>query len=159
MSQSAQPYLGEVLIRHGVLSPERLDALVATQRERGGVVDLRELVVATNAADEAAVAQALAAEAVVPYLPRIDVEAVPTAVAIRLPISYAKQHRVLALDEGEASVRVVLADPFDVAAVDDVRALFGKPVEAFVAGGSAVVDAINRVYERADQGGGELQGE
>ncbi|HEU4408361.1 MAG TPA: type II secretion system protein GspE, partial [Polyangiaceae bacterium] len=47
----------------------------------------------------------------------------------------------------------------DVAAVDDVRALFGKPVEAFVAGGSAVVDAINRVYERADQGGGELQGE
>ncbi|HEU4404877.1 MAG TPA: type II secretion system protein GspE, partial [Polyangiaceae bacterium] len=158
MTQSAQPYLGEVLIRHGVLSPERLDMLVAAQRERGGG-DLRDLVVSTNAADETAVAQALAAEAVLPYLPRIDVAAVPTAVAVRLPISYAKQHRVLVLDEGEASVRVVLADPFDVAAVDDVRALFGKPVEAFVAGGSAVVDAINRVYERADQGGGELQGE
>jgi general secretion pathway protein E len=158
MTQGAQPYLGEVLIRHGVLSPERLDALIAAQRERGGG-DLRELVVSTNAADETAVAQALAAEAVLPYLPRIDVAAVPTAVAIRLPISYARQHRVLVLDEGEASVRVVLADPFDVVAVDDVRAIFGKPVEAFVAGAAAVNDAINRVYERADQGGGELQGE
>lgn len=159
MSQSAQPYFGELLVRHGVLSPERLDALVATQRERGGGADLRDLVVSTNAADEASVAQALAAEAVLPYLPRVDVGSVPTAVAIRVPIAYARQHRVLVLDEGETAVRVVVADPFDVAAVDDVRAIFGKPVEVFVAGGAAVNDAINRVYERADQGGGELQGE
>ena len=40
------------------------------------------------------------------------------------------------------------ADPLDTARLDDVRALFGKPVEAVVASAENVVDAINRVYER-----------
>ena len=51
----------------------------------------------------------------------------------------------------------VVADPFDTVALDDVRVLFGKPVEASVATERArSSDAINRVYER-EAGGGELE--
>ncbi|RYE80134.1 MAG: type II secretion system protein GspE [Myxococcales bacterium] len=148
-------FLGELLIRRGVLSPERLDVLYAAQRERG--TELRELIVSTNAADEGAIAQALADEAGLPFLDKIDANTIPVSVIGILPITYAKSHRLLLLDEPGDTVRLAVADPFDVTALDDVRALCGKPVQAFVARADAISDAINRLYERAEQGGGELQ--
>ncbi|MDW8251311.1 MAG: GspE/PulE family protein, partial [Myxococcales bacterium] len=155
MAMQGVDFLGEVLLRRGVLSPERLDAVYAVQKERGG--DLRDLVVNTHAAEEAAVAQALADEAGLPYLEKIDVDAIPASVASRLPIAYAKQHRLLVLDEPGDQVKIAVADPFDLHAIDDVRALFGCPVQVFVASGDRLFEAINRVYERAEQGGGDLQ--
>ncbi len=148
-------FLGEVLVRRGVLSPERLDALYAAQRERG--TDLRELAVSTNATDEGAIAQALADESGLPYLDKIDANTIPVSVIARLPINYAKSHRLLMLDEPVDTVRVAMADPFDVTAIDDVRALVGKPVQVFVARADVVEDSINRLYERAERGGDELK--
>jgi general secretion pathway protein E len=155
MTMQTLDFFGEVLLRRGVLSPERLDAVYAVQKERGG--DLRELVINTNAADEATVAQALADEAGLPYIDKINVDTVPASVATRLPITYAKQQRLLVLDEPGDHVKIAVADPFNLSAIDDVRALFGCPVQVFVAGGDRLFEAINRVYERAEQGGGELQ--
>ena len=42
----------------------------------------------------------------------------------------------------------VCGDPFDTQALDDVRVIFEKPVEASVGGRDKIEDAINRVYER-----------
>jgi general secretion pathway protein E len=148
-------FLGEILVRRGVLSEERLKPLVAQQREKGP--PLLDMLLAGNVADGGAMAQALADECGLPYLARIDVEAIPTLVASKLPISYAKSHKTLVTAEDDKRVYVVCADPFDTASLDDVRALFQKPVEASVASAENLLDAINRVYERGDQGGGELQ--
>jgi general secretion pathway protein E len=148
-------YLGEILVRRGVLSEERLKPLVAQQREKGPT--LLDLLVAGNVAEGGVMAQALADECGLPYLARIDVESISTPVASKLPISYAKSHKVLVTAEDESRVHVVCADPFDTASLDDVRALFQKPVETSVASAENLLDAINRVYERNDQGGGDLQ--
>jgi general secretion pathway protein E len=158
MALETKPYLGEVLVRRGVLSASRLEGLLKGRAALDGP-DVRQLVVGADAASDEAVARALADEAALPYLPGVDVESVSVATAVRVPISYARRRHVLALGEGEASVRVVLADPFDVAAIDDLRALFGKPVEAFVAGVDVVREAINRVYERAELADAPLPGE
>jgi general secretion pathway protein E len=144
-------YLGEILVRRGVVTEERLKPFFAQQREKGpGLV---ELMVAGNVADAAAIGQALADECGLRYVPRIDIGSIATPVASKLPISYAKAHKVLVTAEDDACVYVVCADPLDTAALDDVRALFHKPVEAAVASSENLVDAINRVYERTDQGG------
>ena len=45
-------------------------------------------------------------------------------------------------------MHVVCGDPFDTQALDDLRVIFGKPVEASVGGRERIEDAINRVYER-----------
>lgn len=156
MTMQTVDFFGEVLIRRGVVSPERMDAVYAAQRERGG--DLRDLVINTNAADENAVAQALADEAGLPFIDRIDIDSIPVASISKLPIAYAKQHRLLILDEPGDQVKIAVADPFNLNAIDDVRALFGRPVQVFVAGGDKLFEAINRVYERVEQGGGELHG-
>jgi general secretion pathway protein E len=94
------------------------------------------------------VARALAEECHLPFLESIAVDDVAIDVATRLPISYARAHKLLVLAEREDRVDVVCADPFDTDGADDVRAAFDKPVNLHVATAEVVVDAINRVYER-----------
>ncbi|HTJ84373.1 MAG TPA: type II secretion system ATPase GspE [Polyangiaceae bacterium] len=154
MSESA--YLGEILVRSGVIPADRLDALLEAAREKGQTIP--EAVVAGKMADEIAVARALAAECALGFMAKVDVEAIPDEVAAKIPIGYAKQHKILPLSLTEEAVYCVTADPFDVTAVDDVRTVFGLPVILAVSTTDAVLDAINRVWERKETGG-DLQGD
>jgi general secretion pathway protein E len=143
---SEQRFHGDLLVRRGVIPAERLEALYAVQRERGA--ELLDLVVNTGAADEMNVARVLAEEAQLPLVERIDPAEIATAIAARVPIPFAKAHKVLVLREDEAAVHIVCGDPFDTQALDDLRVIFGKPVEVSVCGRDRIEDAINRVYER-----------
>lgn len=152
-----QRYLGEILVRHGVVPPERIEPLFETVRERGQ--HLTELIVSSNIADEPAIAQALATEVGVGYMPKIDIDAVPLALASRIPITYAKQHKILPISEDDQSVYCAVADPLDTTAIDDVRGIFGKPVEIAVSTSQNVLNAINRVWEKKEDGGTRLEGD
>jgi general secretion pathway protein E len=154
---SAQEFLGEILVRRGVVPADRLEGLFETMRERGQ--PLTELIVQSNVADEAKVGQALADECGLAFVTRIDIDAVPLATALRIPITYAKTHKILPLYEDDAAVYVVVADPFDTVAIDDVRTMFGKPAELTVATREAVEDAINRVWEKKEDVGTQLEGD
>ncbi|HZU84166.1 MAG TPA: type II secretion system ATPase GspE [Polyangiaceae bacterium] len=153
---SEQRFLGELLARRGVVPAEKLESLFATQRERGA--DLLDLVIHTSVADELALARVLADEAQLPLVEELDAAAISTATAARVPIAFAKAHKVLVVNEDDAAVHVVCGDPFDTQALDDLRVIFGKPVEASVGGRDRIEDAINRVYER-QAGAEQLEGE
>ncbi len=149
-----QRFLGEILERRGVLAADKLEGLYAIQREKGS--DLIELALDTNVADEIAIGKALAAEAELSFVEHLDLDQISTALATRVPIAFARSHRILVVAEDDQAVHVACADPFDTAAFDDLRLLFGKSVEVSVAGGEKIEEAINRVYER-EAGGGELE--
>jgi general secretion pathway protein E len=149
-----QRFLGEILNRRAGVPLERLEALYAVQREKG--IDLVDLLVNGNILDESSIAQALAAEAELPYVDKLDTDRIATALATRLPITFAKQHKIIVTNEDDFAVYAIIADPFDTNALDELRVVFSKSVEASVASGEKITDAINRVYER-DAGGGELE--
>jgi general secretion pathway protein E len=143
---SEQRFLGELLVKRGLFPVDRLESLWAVQRERG--TDLLDLVINTNLVSEIDLAKVLADEAQLPLVERIDPADVAMSLAARVPIAFAKAHKVLVVREDEQAVHVVCGDPFDTQALDDVRVIFGKPVEAAVGGRDRIEDAINRVYER-----------
>ncbi len=149
-------FLGELLVRRGLVAEDRLEPLYAVQKERG--VALTDLLVNQQLVDPEAVARAVADEAQLAVVLTIDPEKIPNAIATRTPITFAKNHRLLAFAEDDQFVHVYCADPFDTAPLDDLRLLFGKPVECIVAPAEKIVDAINRVFER-EAGGGELETE
>ena len=149
-----QRFLGEILHRRTGVAMDRLEALYAVQREKGtGLVDL---LVNTNVIDDATIAKALAEEAELPFVEKPNIDHIGSALATRLPIGFARAHKVLIVNEDEHSVYVLVGDPFDTIALDEIRVLFGKNVEPSVAPAERVEEAINRVYER-DAGGGELE--
>jgi general secretion pathway protein E len=141
-----QRALGQILVRHGAVDAEALEPLYLAQAEKPR--GLLELVLESQLANEAQVGRALAAECGLAFQDRIDVDAIPPELAIRLPITYAKTHGLLITAESESEVSVICADPLDTAGLDDVRAMFKKPLALTVAPTELVVDAINRVYER-----------
>ncbi|MEY4545708.1 MAG: hypothetical protein RL685_1903 [Pseudomonadota bacterium] len=143
-----QRALGDILMRHGVVTPEALESLYAEQREKA--VELFDLVVQNHLATDDAVARALARECGFGFLEGIDDAAIALTEAMRLPLGYARAHRLLVLKEDEDTVAVVCGDPLDTAALDDVRATFGKRLVVSVASPAVVNEAINRVYERQD---------
>lgn len=149
-----QRFLGEIIHRRAGIPVERLEALYAIQREKG--IELVDLLVNGNIVDEQTIAKALAAESELPYVEKPDADHIPTALATRLPIGFAKSHKILVTSEDDVSVFCLVGDPFDTIAIDELRVLFGKSVEASVAPSERIEDAINRVYER-DAGGGELE--
>jgi general secretion pathway protein E len=155
--EAESEYLGEILVRRGLVSPDRLIPLYDTVKERGQ--SLSEILSQNDIVGEEAIARALSDEAQIPFMAKVDVDAISDDVASKLPITYAKQHRILALAESDSVVYCVAADPFDTFAIDDVRGLFGKSVELCVATTGVVMNAINRVWERKESGGQTLQGD
>ncbi|MGA3124143.1 MAG: type II secretion system ATPase GspE [Polyangiaceae bacterium] len=139
-------FLGDLLARRGIIAADKLEGLWAVQRERG--TDLLDLLVNAGGVDEMALARVLGEEAQLPLIERIDPATISTSVATRVPIAFAKAHKVLVMREDDAAVYVVCCDPFDTQALDDIRVIFGKPTEAFVGGRERIEDAINRVYEK-----------
>jgi general secretion pathway protein E len=141
-----QRALGQILVRHGAVEAEALEPLYLSQIDKKqGLV---ELVLEANLASESDVAKALATECRLPFVDKINVDAIPAEIAMRLPITYAKSHGLLITAENDNEVVVICADPLDTAGIDDVRAMFKKPLALTVAPNELVVDAINRVYER-----------
>ena len=142
-------YVGEILVRHGALTPEKLEEAIQISQEKGA--ELTTLLVATNAVDEEALVRALAAEAGMDVVTKIEHDQIPPELVDQVPITFARQHRVLPLSEIDGVVRVAVADPLDTNPLDDLRVLLRKRVEPVAAPGDRIEDAINRVYERKDE--------
>ncbi len=142
-------YFGEILVRHELLSSERVRELAGTADERG--VQLADVIRATRAVEEVELVRALASEVGLEFVAKIDPSAVPEAIIEQVPINFARQQKILPIGERGEVVLAATSDPLDPSAADDLRALLGRPIELLAATSEAIDDAINRVYERKDE--------
>ena len=82
------------------------------------------------------------------FLNHISVNEIPTHLIQNLPITYAKSHEILPFKEEENKIEVLISNPLNLKALDDLKILFEKPVEPIVTTSQKLQDAINRVYEK-----------
>jgi len=139
-------YVGEILVRHGALTPEKLQQALSTVEERGA--ELKDVLFATAACDEEDYIKALAAETGMAVMADIKPEDVSEELIGQVPITFARQHRVLPIRIMGSVVQVAVSNPLDTAALDDLRVLLGAELEPVAVPGDKIEDAINRVYER-----------
>jgi len=125
--------LGEALVGAGVITEEQLDAALSQQnssdgprRRLGRVLSDQKLV------DSQTLAEALSSVHDLPLID-LDITNFDKAAARLVPRSLAERHGVLALSWDGPRLRVAVADPLDVVALDDVRTLAGaSDLEVFV---------------------------
>ncbi len=144
-----QHYIGDILVRRGLLPLDRMEEALRVADERGA--QLTDVLAATNVVDEVALSRALAEEAGLPFLEEVKVENVPADLVERTPINFARQHGVLPIGIEGGHVIVAVRNPLDPTPLDDLRALLGQPIIAVAASPDAIERAINRVYERKDE--------
>ena len=139
--------LREVLLRTTRLRLEQLEEALRRQQEKGG--RLTDSIVELGLLKEEEVLQALGTQFGMPLHGELKPGDVDAELTARVPISFAKSHGLLPLARTETGVRVAISDPFDTAALDDLRLLFdGAEIETELAPRSKVLGAINQAYDR-----------
>jgi general secretion pathway protein E len=66
----------------------------------------------------------------------------------RLPLAFARDNLLLPLREEEGQLLVAVADPANLLALDEIRGLFGVPVQGVVVPRQELLEAVNRLYSR-----------
>lgn len=143
-----QRYVGEILVRRGALEETRVEELLRTAEEKQA--DLLDLIIALRETEEERIVRALADEVGIPFVEEIKPDSVSQDLIANVPITFARQHRLLPLQEEGDVVRVAISNPLDPAPLDDLRALLGMRIDPIAATSEVIEDAINRVYERKD---------
>src|SRR3954471_5721009 len=149
--------LGEILLAHGTVTPEKLEEALAAQKERGG--RLGEVLVSLKTCSEEQVLKALRAERELPYQMRVGTEEVSQDLISKVPINFAKQARLLPLRMDGDHVVAAMADPLDTGAMDSLRMLLGKSVLPLLVPTQSILDCINSVYDRAKNEAEQLVGD
>lgn len=92
----------------------------------------------------------------VPKLESIPHEEIDFELVKELPISFTKKFRLIPIKKENNNLKIAFAPPFDLYALDEVKALFNCPLETYITHNSVVVDSINRVYEEGREVTGEI---
>ena len=136
--------LAEVLVDAGVITREQLDKATAA-RGANGVERLDETIARLGLAREADIYRAVARKLGLEYLPEVDRD-VDASVLAQVPSEFAVRHQVLPLRQEDHTLVVVMANPFDVTVLDDLRLLTSRDVRALVASPRQISDAIEQCY-------------
>lgn len=142
--------LGELLVNGGAISQEKLDK--ALEAQKGSGRRLGEILVDLNMVTEEKIAETLATqlnyELIDLTLVNVpsDISNLVSSQVLRknkaLPIEYAKNNMNM--------LRVAMADPLDLDAIDDISIITGCTVEPLVCTPQSVMIALDRVYGSGD---------
>ncbi len=140
--------LGQILLEQTPLTPQQLEEALVIHREKGTL--LGEALIQLRFLRNEDILKALAIQAGLPYINELDPEQIPNDLISLVPINFAKKNEILPLKREDGVVYVVMADPFNHAAVDDLRLIFDHPVRPVVANSQQILDDINSCYNRKD---------
>lgn len=130
-----------------ITTPQIADALDAQ-----GLKGLRigETLVSQKVLTPLQLLEVLAAQLEIPYVEDIDADLIPDELIRDIPISFAKQNKVIPLGRTDDGVIIVAcSDPLDTPTHDVLRVLYKAPIEVTVADQKSVIGAINASYDRA----------
>ena len=139
-------HLGEILLDEGYVTQEDLGVALTAQAERGQ--SLGRVLIELGMLSEAQLVSALAQQVGMDFIELSDFIVDRAAVAL-VPGTLCRRHTVLPIGFENGAIRLAMADPGNVVAVDDVRNVTGIQVRPVVATRDDLLQAIDR-YCRSD---------
>lgn len=143
----SQLKLGEILLREGVLTEEKLQKAIQVQKSEGGRIG--DILVRLRLVEEKDIALALAKQLGIPYAslsrgllhPQSD-----QGLEQLVPEEFARRTCLIPLSKNLSSLTVALADPIDLLALDNLRRMTGCEINAIVATRSDIQAACDAFY-------------
>lgn len=134
--------LGQWLVEAGSITETVLESALREQKRSGH--RLGEVLIRRGVTDDQHIARGLAAQLSLTYVePPLSPE--PAALALIQP-DLARKRTVLPLTATPKVLRLAMADPLDVEAVDEFGFRCGRRIEPVVAARSAILDGLARAY-------------
>ena len=140
--------LGELLVNEGVITPQALEAALALSTSTGK--RLGHVLVQGGAVTEERLTRILARQLGVPFVDLSSYSLQRDLVKL-LPEAAARRHRAVVLERQGEGFLVGLADPIDVAAMDEVERILRRPAAIAACPESQLIEALDRIYRRTDE--------
>jgi type IV pilus assembly protein PilB len=135
--------LGELLIQKGIITEDELDKLLIKQSK--SKKRLGELLVETKALTKSELVQILAAQLEIPYFDLETTIIEPEAIAL-FPEAFARKHNCIPVRLDQNTLTVVMADPLNLTALDDLRFSTNKEIKPALAMDTDIIKAIDKYY-------------
>ncbi len=152
--------LGRILIKMRLLTREQVRECLAEQKEEGGKIKFGQLLLDKNLIKSRDLKVALAGQRGMEY---VDIEGLEISRDIleTVPAHIAQNHRVIPLefDKSRKLLTVVMDNPDNFRAIDDLNALLGYTVQAKIADEEAIAAALDKYYKEDESSLNELIGE
>ncbi len=141
--------LGDVLVNSGVISIDDLEK--GLSRQKGTGRKLGEVLVDEGLVTEENIARALSNQLQYDMVELQNVE-IEEDILKLVPANVLKKYKVLPFEYSQDNMmlRVAMADPMDIAALDDINIITNMQVEPVVATTGSVMLAIDRYYGQAE---------
>jgi len=138
--------LGNILLENTPLTESQLEEGLLVQREKG--IKLGEALVQLRFMKPEDILKAVSIQLGIPYLSKIDPETINNDAFAPVSINFAKKNELIPLSRTAHQVEVAIADPVNIAALDDLRLLYGASVRPVIASSAEITEVINIVYNR-----------
>jgi type IV pilus assembly protein PilB len=135
--------LGSILLKRSLITDEQLAAVIEEQQKGGG--RFGAVLGRLGIMPEDNLVNCLSKEYRVPVVDPLSAEPSPEALAL-VPHALAHRHEVLPLSRFGSTLTLAIADPSNLAALDEVRFLSGCNLRVVLASPSAIEKAVHKYY-------------
>lgn len=151
--------IAEILFHLDHLSSDQVAQFQTLAQERRE--PLEDLLLNSKTVSEDALLIARSEHLDIPYCQKIDTKLIHAELLNRVPLSFARQARILPLVAERDCVYIACADPYDVATFDQLRMLLQAEPLPLLASLTQIVNAINQAYDLINRSLGleDAQGE
>ena len=139
--------LGDILVREGLITQEQLRKALQEQKSSG--MRLGYTLVKLGFIEETEVTKMLARQYRMPAVDLSRFEVDPKILKL-IPPDIATKHTVLPLKREGRTLTVAIADPNNVAAIEDIKFITRCDVFPVIAGEYTLRNAIDRYYQQSD---------
>jgi type IV pilus assembly protein PilB len=135
--------LGDVLVNAGAITAEQLQQALGEQKQKN--IPLGKALVKLGFITEEKFLNNLAEQLKIPYLDMQGVKISQDAIR-KVPESIARKHGIIPIDIENGSLRLAMADPLNIFAIDEVTIQSGMDVTTVLAAESDIERAIQEEY-------------
>ena len=140
---SGRRYIGEILVASGLIDQETLAKALELQKAQDK--KLGQVLIDLGITDDVEIAKALAKQLTIPFIELSELN-IPKEVISLVPEELVKNYIVIPVAKQQDKLTLVMANPLDFYAVDDVRFATQLHIEPAVAPEHGILLAISKYY-------------
>lgn len=144
---SKKQLFGQILLKRGLITDEQLRDALEAQKKHGGV--LGEILVKLGYLTERDVVVALIVQCGFPYIAVNKYDIDPKVLTL-LTEEKARQFNAIPLDKVGDVLSVVMANPLDIATIEEIEKISNCKVATFIATKTEIEEAIKRCYSKKE---------
>ena len=139
--------LGEILVETKAIDSaqlrEALDLQKAEDKKLGEILIDQEMI------SREQLLKALALQLDLPYYDKLPLNDIDPDLIVNIPIQFCRDNMILPIAKDYFNVTVAVSDPLNIFPMDDLRLILATNINMVVSPPTVIANAINRVYERA----------